>query len=202
MIDSRHAYIFVPLFSTGVILGITLIGAHLLALVRPATVQGFLHRFPRNQLWGKILLAIGFAWFWLLIAPPNLGLLSSLQMDFGEFNSVKPVLQWLLPVGVVLISMSVRDFLAVRALGVVGLMVAAPLMAASDFKDPETSVLIPVYAYLMIIASLYFVGMPYLFRDAVVWSTASASRWRNLCLVGLLYGIATLACALLFWKGA
>ena len=61
--------------------------------------------------------------------------------------------------------------------------------------------LVPIFTYAMIIASLYWVGMPYLFRDAVSWATATDKRWRLVSLAGLTYGIATLACAALFWRG-
>src|SRR6478736_2480778 len=48
-----------------------------------------------------------------------------------------------------------------------GLMVAAPLLGAAFLKDPESRLLVPIYAYGLLTASLFFVGMPYLFRDAV-----------------------------------
>ena len=54
--------------------------------------------------------------------------------------------------------------------------------------------------YLMA-ASLFWVGMPYLFRDAVTWVTADQKRWTLYSLAGLGYGIATLVCAFAFWRG-
>jgi hypothetical protein len=150
---------------------------------------------------GQILLGIGLAWFWLLIAPEGLGKLSALTMDLGEFNGAKRILQLLVPISLVLVCMSVRDFLAVRALGVVGLMVAAPLLYSAFLKDPQSRLLVPIYAYAMLTASLFFVGMPYLFRDAVTWVTADQKRWKLCSVAGLAYGIAVLACAVTFWRG-
>lgn len=196
-----HPYQLLPLFTTGVVLAICLIGLHALMLAKPAAVQGFLKKFPRNQALGQILLGIGLAWFWLLIAPEGLGKLSALTMDLGEFNGAKRILQILVPVSLVLVTMSVRDFLAVRALGVVGLMVAAPLLGAAYLEDPQSRLLVPIYAYSLLTASLFFVGMPYLFRDAVTWVTADQKRWTLCSLAGLAYGVATLACAFAFWRG-
>jgi hypothetical protein len=99
-----------------------------------------------------------------------------------------------------LVATSVRDFLAVRALGVVGLMAASPLLESAFLKDPGTRLLVPVYAYALLTASMFWVGMPYLFRDAVEWVTATKQRWTMLSLAGLGYGITTLVCALLFWR--
>jgi len=199
--DPMHPYQHLPLFTTGLVLAIWLIGIHLLMLVKSAETQGFLKKFSRNDQLGQILLGIGLFWFWLLIAPDNLGKLSALTMDLGEFNSAKGLLQILVPVSLVLVCRSVRDFLAVRALGLLGLMAAAPLLGAAFLKNPESRLLVPIYAYAMLTASMFCVGMPYLFRDAVNWVTADRKRWTLCALTGLGYGVITLVCAFAFWRG-
>ena len=199
--DPMHAYKHLSLFSVGLMLALWLIGSHSLMLAKPALVQEFLKKFPRDTVIGQVLLGIGLAWFWLLIAPDNMGNLSALSMDLGEFNGAKPLLQYLVPVSIILVAISVRDFLAVRALGVVGLMVASPMLEAAFLKDPASRLLVPIYAYGLLTASLFWVGMPYLFRDAVTWATANPKRWTFLSFAGLGYGVATLVCACAFWRG-
>ena len=198
--ESKHAYENLPLFATGLVLAVWLIGIHALMLAKPAMVQGFLKKFPRNQFLGQVLLGIGLVWFWLLIAPTGMGKLSALTMDLGEFNAAKGILRILVPVSLILVTISVRDFLAVRALGLVGLMAASPLLEAAFLKDPQSRLLVPIYAYAMLTASLFFVGMPYLFRDAVNWVTASQKRWTVMSGAGLAYGIAVLVCAFAYWQ--
>lgn len=199
--DPRHPYEQLPLFTAGLLLAVWLIAFHGLMIAKPVMMQRWMKKFPRNPLAGQILLGIGLAWFWLLIAPDGLGKLSALQMDLGEFNNIKPILRIVVPVTLVLVCMSVRDFLAVRALGLVGLMVAAPLLEAAFLKDPASRLLVPIFAYALLTKSLFWVGMPYLFRDAVTWATATSGRWRVLSLGGLAYGVATLVCAFAFWRG-
>lgn len=199
--DPRHPYEQIPLFTAGILLAVWLIAFHALMLAKPTQVQGYLKKFPRDLVAGQILLALGMAWFWLLVAPEGLGKLSALQMDLGEFNKHKPLLRLVVPAAVIAVAVSVRDFLAVRALGLLGLMAAAPLLEAAFLKDPTTRLLIPIFAYAMLTVSMYMVGMPYLFRDAVTWVTASRGRWTACAFAGLAYGVATLACALLFWRG-
>ncbi len=199
--DPMHPYEHLSLFTVGLILAIWLIGLHAIMLAKPAMMQGFLKKFPRDPMMGQILLVIGLAWFWLLIAPDNMGKLSALAMDLGEFNGAKGILRILVPVTLVLVVISVRDFLAVRALGVVGLMVASPLLESAFLKDPSSRLLVPIFAYALLTASLFWVGMPFLFRDAVTWVTANQKRWKLCALGGLCYGIATLICALAFWRG-
>jgi hypothetical protein len=121
-------------------------------------------------------------------------------MDLGEFNGAKPMLRILVPITLFLVVISVRDFLAVRALGVLGLLVAAPLLESAFLKDPASRLLVPIYAYALLTASMFWVGMPYLFRDAVDWVAAKPARWRSASLAGLAYGLATLGCALAFWR--
>jgi hypothetical protein len=196
-----HPYEQLSLFTVGLILAIWLIGLHAIMLAKPAMMQEFLKKFPRDPMMGQILLGIGLAWFWLLIAPDNLGKLSALAMDLGEFNGAKGILRILVPVTLILVAISVRDFLAVRALGVVGLMVASPLLESAFLKDPSSRLLVPIFAYALLTASLFWVGMPYLFRDAVAWVTADQKRWTACSLAGLCYGLATLVCALAFWRG-
>ena len=199
--DPRHPYEQIPLFTAGILLAIWLIVIHALMLAKPSQVQGYLKRFPRDPIAGQIILALGMAWFWVLVAPDGLGKLSALQMDMGEFNKAKPLLRLLVPAAVVAVAISIRDFLAVRALGLFGLMLAAPLLEAAFLKDPVTRLLIPIFTYTMLTACLFMVGMPYLFRDAVTWVSATRTRWNACALAGLAYGMATLVCAFLFWRG-
>ncbi len=198
--DARHPYELIPLFYTGLILGTWLIASHAFMLARPALVQNWLVRFPRNQLAGQILLALGMAWFWLLVAPDGLGRLSALQMDLGEFNNLKSLLRLLIPAALIAVVVSVRDFLAVRALGLCGLMLAAPLLESAFLKDPQSRLLIPIFAYMLLTMSLFWVGMPYLFRDSIAWITAKSIRFSSFAIAGLLYGVAILSCAFLFWR--
>jgi hypothetical protein len=199
--DAMHPYERLSLFSVGLILGLALIAVHVFMLARPQLAQGFLKSFPRNAALGQVLLGLGLAWFWLLVAPASMGTLGALAMDLGEFNNAKPLLRILIPITMILVVISVRDFLAVRALGVLGLLAAAPLLESAFLKDPVTRLLVPIYAYGLLTASLFWVGMPYLFRDAVNWVTAESKRWNAMVLAGLAYGLALVICALAFWRG-
>ncbi len=199
--DARHPYEMIPLFTAGILLGLWLVGSHALMIAKPALVQGWLKKFPRNPMAGQIIMAVALAWFWLLIAPSGLGKLSALQMDLGEFNNIKPLLQFLVPATLVAVCISIRDFLAVRALGLLGLMISAPLLEAAFLKDPASRLLVPIFAYALLTKSLFWVGMPYMFRDAVTWATATEGRWKIVSFAGLAYGIVTLICAFAFWRG-
>ena len=94
-------------------------------------------------------------------------------MEMGEFANFRRPLLIILPVGFILVLRFVDEFLAVRALGILCLLAAEPLLDAA-FLRPETSrLLVTVLAYLMIVAGLIWVTMPYLLRDQINWSTKS-----------------------------
>ncbi|MFD2157376.1 hypothetical protein ACFSW8_00520 [Rubritalea tangerina] len=190
-----HPYENIPLNVAGYLVAAWLILSHVWMLVKTDDAIEFLKKFPRNHLAGAILMAIGMFWFWLLIVPFK----SPIGMDLGEFNGAKNILLLAVPVVAYLMITSVKEFLAVRGLGVVCLMAAAPLLAAAFQEQATGKLLIPIFSYAMLTAGLFFVGMPYLMRDGITWATASSGKFKLLALGGLLYGIATLACAILYY---
>ena len=165
------------LHSAGIIAGAFLILVALIGLIKPDfahTVQ----RFPRSRVAGVVLLTICLIWsFWLL---------DTIQM--GEFSGFRRPLLIALPIGYVLALMFVDEFLAVRALGILCLLAAQPLLDAAFLRPEMSRLLVTVFAYLLIIAGLFWVAIPYVLRDQINWSTRSVSRWRCLHAVALIYG--------------
>lgn len=196
-----HPYKELSLFTVGLVVAIALIGLHAAMLIWPKRVQSQLKAFPRSMGWGQVLLGLAMTWFWLLIAPASWGRLGALGMDLNDFNGAKPILRLLIPILTVLLIQSVRDFLAVRALGILGLLVAMPVLEAAFLKDPSSRLWLVSYTYVIIFVSMFCIGMPYLFRDAVTWVTANSKRWTVASSLGLLYGAWLLVCALKDWQG-
>ena len=86
-----------------------------------------------------------------------------------------------------------------RGLGLFWRMMAFVPRTAAFLKGRMSRVLIPLWWYPVIVLALFWVGKPFLFRD---WFHALVAR-RGLCRwlngLGLLYGLALVLCALLFW---
>jgi hypothetical protein len=83
----------------------------------------------------------------------------------------------------------------VRALGILCLLAAEPLLDAAFLRADSARLVVTVLAYLLIVAGIVWVTMPYLLRDQINWSARSPLRWR--CVHGfiLAYGAVILALA-------
>src|SRR5437660_6735712 len=153
-----------------------LVGLH--GLVRPH-FSSVVQRFPRSRVAGVVLLTICLVWtFWLL---------ATIQM--GEFSSFRRPLLIGLPIGYGLALRFVDEFLAVRALGILCLLAAEPLLDAAFLRYEPSRLLLTVFAYLLILAGLFWAAVPYLLRDQINWSARNAYRWRFLHGIALCYGV-------------
>ena len=171
--------------TAGYIAGIILLLPGLWGLARPAQSQSAARNLPRSRVAGFVLLTIAFFWsFWLLAT-----------MEMGEFSSFRKPLLFILPVGFLLVLRFVDEFLSARALGILFLLGAEPLLDAAFFRNETSRLLVTVFAYILIVVGLFWVTMPYLMRDQINWSARTNGRWRITHALAFLYGVAILACA-------
>ena len=175
------------LHTAGIIAGILLLILAVPGLLKPDFMRNVAVRFPRSHAFGVGLLTVDLVW--------SLWLLSTMEM--GEFSAFRRPLLIVLPIGYFLTIRFVNELLAVRALGVLCLLAAEPLLDAAFFRYEPSRLLVTVFAYLMVVAGLFWVMMPYLLRDQLQWSTRSAGRCRLLHGLVLLYGAAILAFAVM-----
>ncbi len=170
--------------AAGTIAGAFLVLISLPGLLKPH-LAGVAQKFPRSHVAGVFLLTICLVWtFWLL---------ATIQM--GEFSSFRRPLLIALPIGYGLILRFVGEFLAVRALGILCLLAAEPLLDAAFLRYEPSRLLLTVLAYLLILAGLFWVAIPYVLRDQIDWSARSGFRWRCLHAIALIYGCVILTFA-------
>jgi hypothetical protein len=173
------------LHTVGIMAGALLVLISLPGFIKPSAVQGWLRSLPRSRVAGVALLTIVLVWsFWLLAT-----------MEMGEFSTFRKPLLIALPIGYLLVIRFVEEFLAVRALGILCLLAAEPLLESAFFRYETSRLFLTVFAYLLIIAGLFWVTMPYLLRDQINWSSQTNTRWHAIHGIAALYGIAILACA-------
>src|SRR5437762_6514238 len=159
--------------TAGIIAGAFLILISLPGLFKPefaSVAQGF----PRSRFAGVVLLTIALVWtFWLLAT-----------IEMGEFAAFRRPLLIVVPIGYILVLRFVDEFLAVRALGILCLLIAEPLLDAAFLRYGTSRLFVTVFAYLLIVAGLFWVMIPYILRDQINWGARNTGRWR------MLHGIA------------
>ena len=169
----------------GIVAGALLVLISLPGFIKPATTQTWLKRLPRSRVAGVLFLTVVLVWsFWLLAT-----------MEMGEFSTFRKPLLIILPIGYMLVIRFVDEFLSVRALGVLCLLAAEPLLEAAFFRYETSRLFLTGFAYLLVLTGLFWVTMPYLLRDQINWSAQSNARWHIVHGVAASYGAAILICA-------
>jgi hypothetical protein len=158
--------------------GIWLILSHGFALLAPAPVQRWLRKFPRSKPAGMFLLAIDSLWALLIVST----------MDLGEFTYLRTILIIAIVIATFLTFRYVDEFLAVRAFGILLLLLAEPLLEAAFLKPQLGRLLLVLFAYIIALLGMFWVGLPYLLRDQIDRVRTSKPLWTTAALAGLIYG--------------
>ena len=138
--------------------------------------------FPRADRVGGVLLALATAWAAWLAGT----------IDLMEYSRFRPIFV-LAAVGLGVTSwLYVREFIAVRALGVLLLLGTNVLLDACFLREDGLRLIVVGYAYLMAVAGMFMVGAPYLLRDLIEWYFANPFRGKLLLLLEALFGLVLL----------
>jgi hypothetical protein len=160
-----------------ILLGVGMGLPQVYGLVQPARLASAARKFPRNLPAGIFLMLLGTAWFlWNVNSEP-----------IADFSVFKPyMLGAFIAVGV-LSCIFVQDFLAVRGLAVLLLLLAKLMLDTGRPHLVESSwvLVFQGWAYLFVVLGIWFTITPWRLRDLINWATASAARVRILCLIRL-----------------
>ena len=175
--------------TVGLLLGLFLVVSHGMGLARPEASQRWLVGFPRSQKAGVAILGVDFVWtLWLVFT-----------MDWGEFYYLRVPMIVALPIFFYLTIRYVDEFLSVRALGILALLAAAPLLDAAFLQPPVSRLLVVVLAYAWIVMGMFWIAQPHLLRDQIGWLGRNAARWTLAVGAGIIYGLLMLLCALAWY---
>ena len=163
--------------------GSMLLVGHVLALLFGTAVQKQLRGFSRSVPAGVVLFVAASAWFAGLVA----------FTDLGEFSSLRTKFLVATVIAAILMLRFVREFLSVRALGMLLLLVAEPLLESAWMRPESGRLWLVGLVYGWIVAGLFFIGTPYILRDLIDWWTASGWRWKAASAAGIVYGALLLA---------
>ena len=175
--------------TVGLVAGLGLVVAHAFGLLRTDWTIGKLREFPRSYPVGVFLFLLAAAWaFWL-----------AATMDLGEFSPNRTLICGAILAAAAMVPLFAEEFLAVRAVGILALLAAEPLLGAAFLRPEQTRLLLVVLAYGWAVAGLIFVGAPYTMRDALQWVSRSPGRFRLVAWAGVVYGTLLIVVSLLFF---
>jgi hypothetical protein len=169
----------VKLSTLSICLGFLFAGLHLFGLIQPARFAAQARKFPRSIPIGCVLTIAGTAWFVWNVS----------QESLADFESLKPFL-FTLFIGVGLgTCFFVHDFLAVRGMSVLLLLLAKMMVDAQRWAPSQWRVVIALWAYAMVVFGMWFTISPWRVRDLIQWGTANESRTRIASAIPFVFGL-------------
>jgi len=178
----------ISLSTLAVILGLGLALPQIYGFMNPSGFAAGVRKFPRSLSWGFALMVLGTAWF----------LWNLWQESISDFAAWKNILI----AGFAAVGfgtcMFVQDFLAVRGLAVVLLLLAKLMVdTGRDHLNNAWVLFFQAWAYLFVIAGIWFTVSPWRLRDLLEWGTANDKRIKVGCAVRLGFGLFMAALGLL-----
>ncbi len=167
------------LSTLSILLGLGLALPQVYGLLQPAAFQAAVRKFPRSVPWGVALMLLATAWFvWNVTQEAD-----------ADFAALKPyLLAGFVGVGVGA-CIFVQDFLAARGLAVVFLLLAKLMVDTARWADTDWRWVISGWAYVLVVAGIWFTVSPWRLRDVLEWGTATEARVRAGCAARLAFGI-------------
>jgi len=175
------------------LLGIGLFTPGILGITKPTQLAAAARKFPRNYPVGILLMLIATGWFvWNVNNEP-----------IADFSAYKPAML----IGFAAVGVGacifVRDFLAVRALAVIFLLLAKLMVDTGrpHLGESPFVLVVQTWAYVLVVAGIWFTVTPWKLRDLLEFTTANETRVRIGSGIRLIFAISILVLGLTVFRG-
>ena len=151
-----------------ILLGVGMSVPQIYGLAKPVQFAAAARKFPRNLPAGIFLMLLGTAWFlWIVNQEP-----------IADFSAFKPYMMAAFAAVGILSCIFINDFLAVRGLAVVALLLGKLMVDTGRPHLGESNwvLVIQLWAYVLIVAGIWFTVTPWKLRDILNWATANKTR--------------------------
>lgn len=169
------------LSTLAIVLGLVVALPQIYGLMHPQKFAEAVRKFARNVPAGIVLMLIGTAWF-----------LWNLKLEsITEFERMKPYLYAGFAAVGIGSCIYVQDLIAVRGLSVV-LLLLGKLMVDSGrpmLDATPWTLVIQTWAYVLVVAGIWFTISPWRLRDFLNWSVATEKRVKTGCAIRLAFGL-------------
>jgi predicted DNA-binding transcriptional regulator AlpA len=164
-----------------ILLGAGMSVPQIYGLTKPAQFAAAARKFPRSLPIGCGLMLLATAWF---VRNVNVE-------PIADFSAFKPYMMAGFTAVGILACIFVQDFLAVRGLAVLMLLLAKLMVdTGRPHLDESPFVLvIQIWAYLLVVAGVWFTVTPWKLRDILNWATATEERIRIGSIIRLAFAV-------------
>ena len=164
-----------------ILLGLGLGLPQIYGFVNPTGFAAAVRRFPRSLPWGYVLMLLGTAWFVYNLSQESIS-------DFAAYKNILFAAFAAVGIGSCIY---VQDFLAVRGLAVVFLLLAKLMVDTGRPHLAESSLvlIIQTWAYVLVILGIWLTVSPWRLRDFLNWATANEKRIKVGCSIRLAFGL-------------
>ena len=167
------------LSTLSILLGLGVGLPQIYGLVQPAAFKAAVRKFSRSLPWGWALMLLATVWF----------IRNVTQESDADFAAIKPMLV----AGFIGVGLGtcifVQDFLAARGLAVIFLLLAKLMVDTARWVDTDWRWVISGWAYLLVVAGIWYTVAPWRLRDVLEWGTASDARIKIGCALRLAFGL-------------
>src|SRR5450432_3935160 len=176
-----------------ILLGVGMSVPQIYGLAKPVQFAAAARKFPRNLPAGIFLMLLGTAWFlWIVNQEP-----------IADFSTFKPYMMTAFAAIGVLTCIFVQDFLAARGLAVV-LLLLGKLMVDTGrphLGESPFVLVIQTWAYVLVVAGIWFTVTPWKLRDLLGFATANETRVRIGSGLRLAFALFIIALGLTVFRG-
>lgn len=169
------------LSTLSILLGLGVCLPQLYGIANPRKFAASVRKFPRSVPIGVFLMLLGTAWFLYNMSLESIS-------DFAAYKT--PLMIGFAAVGIGT-CIYVQDFLAVRGLAVVLLLLAKLMVDSGRPMLPVThwTWVIQAWAYVLVVAGIWLTISPWRLRDFLNWATADEKRVRIGSCARLAFGL-------------
>ncbi len=180
------------LSTLAIILGLLTVVLNGYGLVKPADFAAKARRFPRYTPIGFILVLAATAWFEYYVNIESVA-------EFAAFKNYLLGFFALVGIGVCIF---VQDFLPIRGLAALMLLAGKLMVDTARWVDTEWRLVIVTWAYIWVIAGMWFTVSPWRLRDLINWATANEERTRLLSGIRFVFGVLVIVLGVTVYRAA
>jgi hypothetical protein len=196
-------YTEIPLQWVAIVFGVYIVVTRLPGLIWTESFRRLLMKLPRSKPAGYLLMGVAIGWCAVVVYlygfmdvhewrdARGLGAVVGAFLELLQagrfsvwifFGAMYALIVWLLD-----------EFLAVRAMALIALLVARVILDAAYDVETNARLVMTVVAYLMVVAGMWLIIAPWRFRDALEYMLANNQRCRLACGAGVAFGILLVA---------